>query len=142
MTLVALPVTPLLFLLVAQLQLSVWVLLAGSTIYPYLVMGIVERHIRKEIRRRPLAVGTMPVPISSSEPSGRALPATLAALSLIMATLAVFNVGKAVTLVAVVVGVAALLVTAVIPRTRRVANQLDRSEREATPRLPPGADRE
>lgn len=55
--LVAVPVTPLLFLLVATLQLPVWALLAAAAVYPYLVMGLVERHVRRRLRR-----GQLPAP--------------------------------------------------------------------------------
>lgn len=55
--LVAVPVTPLLFLLFVKLQLSVWALIAVNTVYPYVVMGLVERHVRNKLRR-----GQLPAP--------------------------------------------------------------------------------
>lgn len=134
--LVALPVTPLLFVLVAQLQLSVWLLLVGSTLYPYLVMGLVERHIRKELRRRSRETGLVPLAESPSKALGRTLPVTLAALCLLMATLALFDASKAVMLVALVVGVAGSLVAASLPRTRRVANELGAAQRGEAIQLP------
>lgn len=55
--LVAVPVTPLLFLLFVTMQLPVWTLIAASAVYPYVVMGLVERHVRNKLRR-----GQLPAP--------------------------------------------------------------------------------
>lgn len=58
-----------------------------------------------------------------------------------MAALAVFGAGKAALLVALVVGVAGSFAAAFLPRTRGIANQLGKSEREAKAQLQPGADK-
>lgn len=140
--LIALPVTPLLFLLVAQLQLSVWLLLAGSTLYPYLIMGLVERHVRKELGRRSSEDRLISVPVSASpaESQDRSRPATLAVLCFVMAMLAVFNVNRAVMLVALVLGVGGALAVILLPRTRRIANQLGHSGQGAKAQLPKADD--
>lgn len=52
---IALPLTPLLFFMMVQLQWPVWTLIAASTLWPSLVCGLVERHVRAELRRRALA---------------------------------------------------------------------------------------
>lgn len=64
---ISLPLTPLLFFLMLKLQWSVWTLIAVSTLWPLLVCGLVERHVRAELRRRALAAAL-------AEPA--ALPAT------------------------------------------------------------------
>ena len=43
---IALPLTPLLFFLMVKLQWSVWTLIAASMLWPSLVCGLVERHVR------------------------------------------------------------------------------------------------
>ncbi|MDC0723436.1 hypothetical protein [Nannocystis bainbridge] len=52
---ISLPLTPLLFFLMVKLQWSVWSLMAASLVWPTLVSGLVERHIRAELRKRALA---------------------------------------------------------------------------------------
>lgn len=133
--LVALPVTPLLFLLVVKLQLPIWLLLAGA-VYPYLVTGLVERHIRKELLRRPAGtVVSTSAPVTSLDSRDRALSATLTAMCLVFTLLALVNTNNAVMLIAFVVGAAASITASVFPRTRKIYKQLD----EAVPLLPPGS---
>lgn len=49
----ALPLGPLLFFVATTLQLGFWALwVALMIVYPTLLMGIVERHIRSKLRGR------------------------------------------------------------------------------------------
>lgn len=52
--LMSLPFTPLLFYLVVRFQLSLWLLPVVTVVWPFLVMGLVERHIRRALLRRAL----------------------------------------------------------------------------------------
>ncbi|MCY0991975.1 hypothetical protein OV203_32860 [Nannocystis sp. ILAH1] len=52
---IALPLTPLLFFMMVKLQWPMWTLIAVSGLWPSLVCGLVERHVRAELRRRALA---------------------------------------------------------------------------------------
>ncbi|MFY0533068.1 hypothetical protein [Nannocystis pusilla] len=52
---IGLPLTPLLFFMMVKLQWSIWTLIAASALWPSLVCGLVERHVRAELRRRALA---------------------------------------------------------------------------------------
>lgn len=133
--LVALPVTPLLFLLVVKLQLPIWLLLAGA-VYPFLVMGLVERHVRKALLLRPVgAVVAAPNPSATSDSRDRALSATLTVVCSIFTLLALIDANNAVMLIAFAVGAAASITVSVFPRARRISKQLD----EAMPLLPPGS---
>lgn len=52
MTLNALLVNPPLFLLVVYFELPMWLLLIMITLWPQLLMGLVERRVRAELHRR------------------------------------------------------------------------------------------
>lgn len=124
--LIALPVTPLLFLLMVRFQLSMWLLLAAGTLWPQLVMGLVERHIRRELRRRPLEDGRildgLPAAPRPSSASPRVFLA-LAALCGLAALLAALNVGGPVMLATMsVAAIAALLPRAVSLASKRLAS--------------------
>lgn len=136
--LVALPVSPLLFFLTVKLELSILFLLVGSSLYPYWVMGLVERHIRKELRRRRQSGHASALEPSPPRPRGRSPLGALAAGCLVLSLLAAFNVSDAVILIAVVLGTAAAMMAASLPRTRAIARQLDAPTPGPAPRLPPG----
>ncbi|HEY8375896.1 MAG TPA: hypothetical protein VIK91_05370, partial [Nannocystis sp.] len=50
----AVPMTALLLLLMAWLELPVWLLLVFGTAWPQLVLGLVERRVRRELGQRAL----------------------------------------------------------------------------------------
>ena len=52
---IAFPSTALFFFLMARLELPVWLLVVFGTVWPQLVLGLVERRVRRELRRRALA---------------------------------------------------------------------------------------
>lgn len=130
-----LPLTPLFFLLL-WLQVPIWCLFVGCMLYPYLIMGLVERHVRKELRRRSLT-GELNVARASTLPivsRKRTLPAMLAALCFVAAMLALFDVSGVVMGIVLAVGVGGSLAVALLPRTQRIANQLKHSAAAQLPR--------
>lgn len=75
---VTLPSMPVLFWLVTRWPIPFALFVAVNALAPYLGMGLIERHIRRELRRRRLAgaaLGELPVEASPAPPpSARSLP--------------------------------------------------------------------
>ncbi|MCY1064780.1 hypothetical protein OV090_08405 [Nannocystis sp. RBIL2] len=75
---VTLPWMPVFFYLVMRWPSAFALFVIANTLAPYLGMGLIERHIRRELRRRALAdaePGELPVQASPAPPpSARSLP--------------------------------------------------------------------
>ncbi|WP_434425595.1 hypothetical protein [Nannocystis pusilla] len=89
---VTLPWMPVLFYLVMRGPLPFALFVVVNTLAPYLGMGLVERHIRRELRRRQLAgaeLGELPVHAGPVPPSARRGYLALAVLGCAGSALAV-----------------------------------------------------
>ncbi|WAS90462.1 hypothetical protein [Nannocystis punicea] len=62
-TAISLPLTALLFFAMVQLQWPFWTLIAAALVWPQLVCGLVERHVRAELRRALAAASGAPAPL-------------------------------------------------------------------------------
>lgn len=80
-TLAACCVTPLLVVLVVWFELPIWSLLVVGILWPQVLMGLVERRLRAELRRRALSdvPAESPAPSLSSARSGDGVFLALAA---------------------------------------------------------------
>lgn len=123
----------------ARLHLNGWLPSAFTVLYPLLIMGLVERRIRRELRERPpeaLAVATS----APSKPLGRTLPASLAVLALTVSLMV--SLGASGALILMVIGVllggtAALFL---FPQTRRALTRLAGPDHDTQTGLPPALD--
>jgi hypothetical protein len=95
---IALPISALFFFLMAWLQLPVWLFAVFGTLWPQLILGLVERRIRRELRRRALdGVEGQPAPaapLQSGDPVLFAL-ASLGACGALMAIAGAWGPGAA-----------------------------------------------
>lgn len=69
---IAVPLTLLFLFLMAWLQLPVWLFLVFGTVWPHLVLGLVERRVRRELRQRALE-GSANLPAPAPSPSRKAV---------------------------------------------------------------------
>jgi hypothetical protein len=109
----------------ALLHLGGWLPSAFAVLYPFLLMGIVERHIRRELRSRPSEERALAATaIGPSKPLSRAFMATLAVLCLSVSMLMSLGASGSLllTVALVLMGVAGTL--ALLPQTRRALHRL------------------
>lgn len=124
--LLSLPLIPLTFFLVIRFQLHFLLIAVSSTFPPYVALGLIERHIRSELRRRELAgaevgeaLDQASPPDLITSPSGRRLYWVLAAFGGVATAVALGQVWGALA-AALTVLILALLIAAarhLSPRT-------------------------
>ena len=126
---VSVPLTPLLLYIQHALDLSTWLVMAVTLLYPYLILGLVERHVRTRPRARRVMAR------SGREHHGRApsfqYGATLlmGTVSMAIAALLALGAGKAAILITLALGAVGLLGLAL--RARRALAGGDDKPREA-----------
>lgn len=138
----AVPLGPLLYFLTIKLGLSSWLPIAVCIfVYPTLLMGLVERHIRSQLSRRVAAVDIdvsgaaageqdsqrVMVPQVSGGGAPRLTVRRVAAACLILATLLLAALTKS--LLLAVIAVSGLLLWLVIPPVRSMLGRLDQASR-------------
>jgi hypothetical protein len=133
------PLAAVLAYLTARLHLSGWLPSAFALLYPFLLMGLVERRMRRELRLRPpeqrlLAAATSAPP----RPLSRALPATLAVLCTTMAIMVTLGASGALILLVFALLAGGAITTAILPRTRRALARLASADSDERVGLPPG----
>ena len=110
-----------------MLHVPEWISSIGGIVFhPVLLMGLAERHIREELRRRALAgEAIMPAGNEASPSTMRelAFPAVMAILGIVVAALILFDVGAGAILVVLSIG-GASAVGLVAAQARRVAHQI------------------
>lgn len=126
-----LPATYALSILILRLHLPIWGIFAFALLSPFLLMGIVERHLRRELVRLPRAPRNDHA--APPRPSGSVLPAMLAGLCALTAM--AFASGLGLANVAVILGV--VLVGCLFPPAWRELHRRVLTEQTRT-RLPPG----
>lgn len=122
---VAVPLAPLVVVGATKLQLSIWlVYLVLFVVAPTLIMGLVERHIRKELHRR-IASGAVDDIVVAAPPqvSNRALPLALLLISVLVVGWAVANSFW----LAIGLGAAVTLMWLIAPFARRNLLRLKRA---------------
>lgn len=107
-------------------------------LYPFLLMGLVERHIRAQIRARPPEERLQAVERAPPERLGRAVPAAVGVFAAVLLALVTLENTALLVVVAVVGG---FLAVALLPRTWRVlgrgaAEQEQRAGLPSAPREP------
>lgn len=108
----SLPLTPLIFFLIVRFQLPIWLLPVVSGVWPFVVMGLVERHIRGELRRRARGeyeVGAPPAVAERAGLSSTALGRLGLALGAVTGTATVLAVAELSGVAVAAVGVAVLV---------------------------------
>lgn len=123
----ALPLGPLVVLATVKLGLSIWVLYAVLlVIYPTLLMGLVERHIRRQLGRRGGAVNI------DVHPDAPRFTVSRVVLACILVNLtALLGIAAGSLLLGAVVGGSALLLWFMLPVIRRMLVRLDQASRHA-----------
>ena len=120
----AIPLAPLVVIGALQLQLSIWlVYLVVFVIYPTVLMGLVERHIRRTLRRRSAGVALEDVVVPAPRPMSRVLPLALFLISGI-GVLGAFSNGAWLT---VGLSATAILILLVTPFARKILLRLNRA---------------
>ena len=123
---IAIPLGPLVVVGAIKLQLSMWLVdLVLLVVAPTLIMGLVERHIRKELARR-IAVGMVDDVVVAAMVAPRVSSRTLPLALLLVSALAVVGVATNSVWLAAGFGATALLMWLVAPLARRNLLRLSR----------------
>lgn len=129
---VALPVAPLTHWLTVHFQAPIWPLIVVNTLYPFAVMGLVERRIRRQLRRLTGAS------VARTRPPLPTLPFLLFSALTIISVLLLITIttpfatsGAVLVLLTLLAGVA--LAVAMLPRAGRAARQLAASPAALSP---------
>lgn len=131
----ALVLAPLLLWLTIRLQLSVWLFVAASLLLPYLVTGLVERHIRRALARRPAADRLPPAePRPVPDFPLQRIFAGIALASGILALLAALEVDRTASIAGAVLAIGGGLVITLAPRRRALPRNSGHDERALPPR--------
>lgn len=119
-------------------DLSTWLVMSVAILYPYLIMGLVERHIRRMPRRAPPAIQRIgPANRASGRPLHHGVSLLFCAMGASIAALLALGAAKVAILVTLVLGAVGLL--GLVLHDRRTMARLEAGPRPAStlPVAPP-----